>query len=216
MLGTLLGIGRFSRNALVRGLCYGYVEFFRNIPVLLQLLMWYLVFTESCRRASKRRWHVRPSVFLSKGGLQFPMPGVEPGPWRSRRSACSRVSPASGRWARFARQRREATRPSVPVVAPGLAIVIAVAVLGWLVGGAPPAWTSRRRRRSSSIDGGAVTPEFLAVLLGLTLYTAAFVAEVVRAGIQSVPRGQDRGRRRARADARPGDAAGACCRRRCA
>ena len=46
ILGTLLGVGRFSRNALVRGLCYGYVETFRNIPVLLQLLMWYLLFTE--------------------------------------------------------------------------------------------------------------------------------------------------------------------------
>src|SRR5215216_900333 len=46
LLGTMLGIGRFSRNAIVRGLCYAYVELFRNIPVLLQLLMWYLLFTE--------------------------------------------------------------------------------------------------------------------------------------------------------------------------
>jgi general L-amino acid transport system permease protein len=46
IIGTLLGVGRFSRNALVRGMCYGYVEMFRNIPVLLQLLMWYLLFTE--------------------------------------------------------------------------------------------------------------------------------------------------------------------------
>ena len=46
LLGTALGIGRFSHNALVRGICYGYVEIFRNVPVLLQLLMWYLTFTE--------------------------------------------------------------------------------------------------------------------------------------------------------------------------
>jgi len=46
ILGTLIGVGRFSRNAIVRGVCYAYVEFFRNIPVLIQLLMWYLLFTD--------------------------------------------------------------------------------------------------------------------------------------------------------------------------
>ncbi len=73
ILGTLLGIGRFSHNAIVRGLCYGYVEAFRNIPVLLQLLMWYLVLTE---------WLPDPGAplsafglfFLSKGGFTFPVP----------------------------------------------------------------------------------------------------------------------------------------------
>lgn len=65
VLGTLLGIGRFSRNALVRGLCQAYVEFFRNVPILLQLLMWYLLFTEVLPDASEA-WQVG-SVFLSKG-----------------------------------------------------------------------------------------------------------------------------------------------------
>ncbi len=48
IIGTVIGVGRFSRNALVRGLCYGYVELFRNVPILLQLLMWYLLLTEHC------------------------------------------------------------------------------------------------------------------------------------------------------------------------
>ena len=73
VLGTLLGVGRFSGNAVVRGLCYCYVELFRNIPVLLQLLVWYLMLTE---------WLPDPGepmslgglVFLSKGGLSFPLP----------------------------------------------------------------------------------------------------------------------------------------------
>ncbi len=72
ILGTLLGVGRFSRNALVRGLCYAYVEFFRNVPVLLQLLMWYLLFTEVLP-AAQDAWTLGP-LFLSKGGLSFPIP----------------------------------------------------------------------------------------------------------------------------------------------
>jgi general L-amino acid transport system permease protein len=77
ILGTLLGIGRFSRNALVRGVCYAYVEFFRNVPVLLQLLMWYLLFTEVLPAAADA-WTLGP-LFLSKGGLSFPIPIWEAG-----------------------------------------------------------------------------------------------------------------------------------------
>src|SRR5512139_1022540 len=73
VLGTLLGIGRFSRNAIVRGLCYGYVELFRNIPVLLQLLMWYLVFTELLPDPFDPV-KAFGLFFLSKGGFQYPIP----------------------------------------------------------------------------------------------------------------------------------------------
>jgi general L-amino acid transport system permease protein len=115
VLGTLLGVGRFSRNALVRGLCSVYVELFRNIPVLLQLLMWYLLLAEAMPPVDAPR-QLGP-MMLSKNGLA----------WQS-----------------------------------GI--------------GAEALFT--------------LSPEFLAVLMGLTLYTTAFVAEVVRAGIQAVPRGQ--------------------------
>jgi general L-amino acid transport system permease protein len=73
----------------------------------------------------------------------------------------------------------------VPVV-----IVVCCSLAGWALGGAPTALNSPTKGDFSIENGGALTPEFLAVLLGLTLYTAAFIAEVVRGGIQSVPRGQ--------------------------
>jgi general L-amino acid transport system permease protein len=131
LIGGLVGVGRFSRNALVRGLCRVHVEFFRNIPVLLQLLMWYLIFTEVLPDAlTPWRWG---AVFLSKGGLSYPSPS----------------------WT-------------------GGALVWDVPFLG-----------------EFAVEGGAaLTPEFMALLLGLTLYTSAFVAEVVRAGIAAVPLGQ--------------------------
>jgi general L-amino acid transport system permease protein len=112
--GTVLGIGRLSGNALARWLCYAYTEFFRNIPLLLQLLMWYVVLVE-LMPDTETPLHFRDWVFLSKEGLALP----------------------------------------------------------WLMS-----------------DGLTLTPEFLALTWGLALYTSAFVAEVIRSGIQSVPLGQ--------------------------
>ena len=73
VLGTLLGVGRFSHNAIVRGLCYGYVELFRNVPVLLQLLMWYLLFTDILPPIAEP-FTLGGMAYLSKGGFSFPVP----------------------------------------------------------------------------------------------------------------------------------------------
>ncbi len=187
ILGTLLGIGRFSRNALIRGLCYGYIEFFRNIPVLLQLLMWYLFLTEALPFAMDAITF--GPFFLSKGGLIFPKPIWEVGHlWGfiGLVAGCL-VAFVYRRWAfkQFEATGRLRSTFWVPV-----AIVIGMGVLGWLAGGAPFHFDFPKKGDFSIENGGSLTPEFLAVLLGLTLYTAAFVAEVVRAGIQSVATGQ--------------------------
>ncbi len=187
LLGTLLGVGRFSRNALVRGLCLAYVELFRNIPVLLQLLMWYVVLTEVLPAASEA-WTVGP-FFLSKGGLNYPIPVWAMGQlW----AAIGLLAGIALAWAyrRWAIRRFEATGQVrsmfwVPVV-----IVILASLAGWLLGGAPTELNRPVKGDFSIENGGALTPEFLAVLMGLTLYTASFIAEVVRGGIQSVPAGQ--------------------------
>jgi general L-amino acid transport system permease protein len=188
VLGTLLGIGRFSRNALVRGLCYGYVELFRNIPVLLQLLMWYLVFTELLPDPFDPV-SAFGLVFLSKGGFQYPVPVWGLGQGLAAIGALVGIGLAwlYRRWARQAFERTGHVRSMFWVP---LAIVIGTAVVGWLVGGAPTAWNIPHHGEGMVEGGSAVTPEFMAVLLGLVFYTSAFVAEVVRAGIQSVSHGQ--------------------------
>ncbi len=187
VLGTLLGVGHFSRNALVRGLCRVYIEVFRNIPVLLQLLMWYLLFTELLPATTEPL--VLGPLYLSKGGLNFPIPIWAPGPalaavglllglvlaWLQRRRAIRRFEQTGQPTSRF----------WVP-----MAIPLLTTLLGWLLGGAPTQFDSPLQGTFAIENGGALTPEFMAVLLGLTIYTAAFVAEVVRGGIQSVARGQ--------------------------
>jgi len=187
LLGTLIGVGRFSRNALVRGLCLCYVEVFRNIPVLLQLLMWYLFFTEVLP-VSTEAWHIGP-LFLSKGGLNFPIPTWAFGQLLAAGALVAGLVPA-WLYRRHAQRQFEATgNPRSTVLAP-LAVALGCAVVGWIVGGAPTGLDSPIQGEFAIENGGALTPEFMALLLGLTVYTAAFVAEVVRGGIQSVSLGQ--------------------------
>ena len=187
VLGTLLGVGRFSRNALVRGICLSYVEFFRNIPVLLQLLMWYVMLTEVLPAAANA-WVVGP-FFLSKGGLNFPIPVWGTGQlW----AAYGLLPGLLLGWAyrRWSVRQFEATgQPRSMVILPAM-IVLLASVAGWALGGAPTDFNRPVMGDFSIENGGALTPEFLAVLMGLTLYTAAFIAEVVRGGIASVARGQ--------------------------
>lgn len=187
VLGTLLGVGRFSRNALVRGLCYAYVEFFRNVPVLLQLLMWYLFFTEALPAAAEA-WKVGP-FFLSKGGLSFPVPVWSSGQFWAAIGLIAGAALALV-YRRWARLRFEATGQLKSMVWVPVAICLAVSLLGWVAGGAQTAFDFPAKGEFAIEHGGSLTPEFLSVLLGLTIYTAAFVAEVVRSGIQSVARGQ--------------------------
>lgn len=188
VIGVLIGVGRFSRNALVRGLCYGYVEVFRNVPVLLQLLMWYLLFVEVLP-PPQAAWTAAGLFYLSKGGFAFPVPI-----WRAAHAwmligVLAGIAVGWG-WRRWVQRQFELTgddrdRVWVPVLAIPL-----FATLGWLAGGAPDRW-SVPQQLPFAVDGGAsATPEFLALLVGLVVYTAAFVAEVVRGGIQSVARGQ--------------------------
>ena len=188
VLGVLVGVGRFSRNALVRGLCYGYVELFRNVPILLQLLMWYLFFVEVLPQPDAA-WNLFDLFFLSKGGFAFPVPAWATGHGVMALGALAGLG--VGWWWRQRAQRQfeltgqNSNRWAVPVAA-----VVGLALLGWAIGGAPTQWSLPEQQGFMVEGGAAATPEFMAVLVGLTMYTASFVAEVVRGGIQSVSHGQ--------------------------
>lgn len=188
VLGTLVGIGRLSRNVLVRSLCGAYVEALRNVPLLLQLFIWYFLLTEALPPIEEAL-HPLPGVFFSKNGLQFPVPEWAPGHWGTLAGAAVGLVACWG-WSRVVRQRRERTGQAWPVWIPGLLIVAALAAVGWAVGGMPMGLDVPEKTEINVVNGAAVTPEYLTVLFGLTLYTAGYIAEVVRAGIQSVPFGQ--------------------------
>ncbi|MFN4089431.1 MAG: amino acid ABC transporter permease [Alphaproteobacteria bacterium] len=188
IIGTLIGIARLSRNWLVAKMASGYVEIVRNMPLLLQLFFWYSAIT-GLLPAVSAAIEVIPGVYLSKSGLMYPVP--EPSPahgWMTGAFVLAVV--ASVFYARWARRRQEATGERPPVLRVVLALVVGLVALAWLAGGAPTALDVPTRGRFTYTGGASVSPEFLALLLGLTIYTAGFIAEIVRSGILAVPWGQ--------------------------
>lgn len=181
VLGVAVGLLRLSHHPLVAGLCAAYVEIFRNIPLLIQLLAIYLLITELLPGSSDA-WSVDGAALLSKEGLQIAVP-------ESGKLAllCALVAFAVG-----AALGMQAARRWLEVGAGLIALAIgAVAALGaWLIFGATAGW-SRPVLDGFLISGGAsLTPEFLALWLGLALFTSASIAELVRAGALAVPAGQ--------------------------
>lgn len=187
LIGTVIGIGRFSANFLVRKVCYGYVEFFRNVPVYLQLLIWYIVFTDMLPSFDDA-WEFG-HAYLSKGGFSIPWPVWQLGQSLAVAGLLIAVV-ASYVYSRRARRHFDLTGQPRPVFRVALGLIVGMSLLGWALGGAPMAW-SLPEKGFFQVEGGAsLSPEFMALLIGLVLYTAAFIAEIVRSGIASVSLGQ--------------------------
>ena len=188
LLGTFIGIGRLSRNFLLRSLCGAYVEFFRNVPLLLQLFIWYFILTETLPTIEEALKPL-PGVFFSKNGLQFPIPLWAEGHALTLAGMFLGLLLAVW-WARKARRYFEISGQLRPVALPALALLAGLGLLGWLLGGSPAALDIPESTELNVVGGGSLTPEYMTVLMGLTIYTAAYIAEIVRGGIQAVPFGQ--------------------------
>ena len=188
IIGVAIGIARLSTNWLVARLASGYVELVRNIPLLLQLFFWYSVITGLLPPVSAAVG-LLPGVFLSKSGLMYPVPNYTPVYiFMAVALLCAVV--ASVFFAKWAKRRQELTGQQSPTLWVGLGIIIGLPLLAWLAGGAPLSLDVPTKGRFTFAGGSNVTPEFLALLLGLTIYTAGFIAEIVRGGIVAVAWGQ--------------------------
>ena len=188
LLGTVIGLGRLSRNALARWLCTAYVEVLRNVPLLVQLLAWYISVTELLPDAANPI-RLLPHVYLSKSGLAYPTPVWARG-WAFALAGLPLGLAATWALFRWARARRERTGHTPQVRWGALVVFLAIPALGWAIGGAPRALDVPEVTPFNVAGGGGVTPEFLALLLGLVGFTAAYVAEIVRSGVLAVPHGQ--------------------------
>jgi general L-amino acid transport system permease protein len=188
ILGTLIGIARLSQNWLVAKLASVYVETIRNIPLLLQLIFIYALFGFALPEQLDPLV-VGGGFFLSKSGLMFPLLKLEPA-----HAAVAGLFLASllamivyNVWAK---RRQNRTGVSPPRLLPSLGILFLPALALFLALGAPAEFDVATKTRFRFIGGGAIAPEFLTVLVGLVLYTAAFIAEIVRSGILAVSYGQ--------------------------
>ena len=188
VIGTVIGIARLSTNWLVSRLASVYVETVRNIPLLLQLFFWYSAITGLLPPVSAAIG-LLPGLYLSKSGLMYPVPVYTP-VYAFMGLALLCGCAAAVLFAKWAKRRQEQTGRRAPVLWVGLGAVLGLPVLVWLAGGAPTDFDVPTRGRFSFTGGSSVTPEFLALLMGLTIYTAGFIAEIVRGGILAVPWGQ--------------------------
>jgi len=187
ILGTIVGIARLSKNWLVAKLSAVYVEVMRNIPLLLQLFFWYALISESLP-GPRQAFNPMPGVFLSNRGLKVPLIEGDAISWILGGLFVAIV--LSVIWANIARRKQEKTGKIVPVFKPALALLVICPVLGWLVSGADLSISVPVLKGFNFQGGLTVTPEFTALIVGLVTYTSAFIAEVVRSGIQAVNKGQ--------------------------
>jgi general L-amino acid transport system permease protein len=188
ILGTFLGIARLSKNWLVSKLAAIYIEVMQDIPILLQLFFWYSFFYDIL---PSPREAIEPitGVFMSNRGLVFAVPE-----WHDAYQYMA-IAGIVGCIAvygmrRWARERQKETGQIFPVFMVSIGIIIGLPLATWLMAGAPHAMSIPKLVGFNFRGGLNMSPEFGALLLGLVLYTAAFVAEIVRAGIQAIGKGQ--------------------------
>ena len=188
IFGTLIGIARLSRNWLVAKLSLVYVETFRNIPLALQLLFWWSLLRAGAP-APRQAWQPLPGFFVSNRGVEFPVPQSNPAHLWMFLAFVVGLAGAVG-VSRWAKRRQIATGAQFPSGRVGAGLIVGLPLLVFVAAGAPMTVDWPALKGFNFAGGGAVSPEFTALLLGLIIYTASFIAEIVRAGILSVSWGQ--------------------------
>ncbi len=188
ILGIFVGIFRLSPNWLLSKLSESYIELARNIPLLLQLFFWYAVFTEIFPDV-KESLNPIPGVFISQRGFFFPI-FKEHFIWKWVWMTFIGGGLLTYGTSLFLNKLREKTGEKKSLLPFGLLFLFVVPILIWFFGGAPHELDIPQLGGFNFSGGMTLTPEFVALMLGLVIYAGAFNGEIVRAGIESVSRGQ--------------------------
>ncbi|TPE53448.1 amino acid ABC transporter permease [Maribrevibacterium harenarium] len=187
IIGVIMGLARLSQNWLVARLATVYIETLRNLPLLLQMFFWYFAVLAALP-------HPRDSIifgdfFLNKRGIYSPNPIFQDGMDFVIVAFVLSIVAAIGLIV-WAKKRQTLTGEWFPAYWTSLALIIAVTVLAFIAAGSPVEFDLPQKSRFNVSGGMVLVPEFVAVLIALSTYTGAFIAEIVRAGILSVNWGQ--------------------------
>jgi general L-amino acid transport system permease protein len=188
ILGFTVGVMRLSKNWVISSAATLYIEIIRNIPLLLQIFIWYALVLKPLP-GPKLAINISDAVFISNRGIITPHPTFGEGAWIS---VALLVAALIGTWAfrRWSSKRQEATGKKLPVWWISIAIIIATPLLGLLAAGWPLVWDYPVLAGFNFRGGMTLVPEFIALFLALVAYTATFIAEIVRSGIIAVSNGQ--------------------------
>jgi general L-amino acid transport system permease protein len=187
VLGLVIGLMRLSRNWLASRMAAAYIETMRNVPLLLQLFIWYRLVLSPLPQA--RDAITVGSASLSNKGLTLPAPQFGPGAWMAWVGLLAAVI-LSVFILRWGRRQQEATGRKPPTGLLAALLYVALPVLFFAAAGWPVSFDHPVRSNFGFSGGMTLVPEFMALLLALSIYTAAFIAEAVRAGIAAVSKGQ--------------------------
>ena len=188
VIGFIAGVLRLSSNWLINRIFYVFVEFSRNVPVLLWILLWHGVIIHSLPHP-KNSISLVDGIYLSNRGFYVPKPLFEPAFWWVTAAVVASIAGAVI-FARLAQKRQEQTGQAYPVLTINTAIIVIVPVIVYFLAGSPvnlemPVF------KGFNFNGGLVlSPEFVALTFALGVYTGAFIAEIVRSGILAVSHGQ--------------------------
>ena len=188
IIGFLVGVGRLSSNWLVAKLSQVYVEIFRNIPPLLVIFFFYtgvLSLLPSARDSLELPF----DIYLNNRGVAFPKAVFGPGSWLMGVALLAAIAAVIG-LSIWARKRQMATGQQFPVVRTGILILILLPLIAYFVSGMPVTLDIPEKGRFNLSGGTVIGPEFMSLYLALSLYTAAFMAEIIRGGILGVAKGQ--------------------------
>ncbi len=188
LLGFFIGIGRLSQNWLINRLALVYIEIFRNVPLLLQIMFWYFGVLRNLP-SPRNSFTAGDVVFFNNRGLI--LPAIEAGPGAIWYGLALLAGIAAVFWfKRRAKQARFVAGEILPVWRPVALVLVVALMMAFLLAGVPFSLEIPVLRGFNFRGGISVIPEFVALVLALSLYTASFIAEIVRAGIQSVDKGQ--------------------------
>jgi general L-amino acid transport system permease protein len=189
ILGTLVALARLSSNWLMNKLALAFIEFHRNIPLLVLLFIWYFsVFREL--PGVQESIQLPGPIFLNQRGVYAVWPRLNETGWVFVASIVVGIIAAVILWNTL-RKRRELTGKETYFGRVSLAALFLFPLFGWFLSGGEPFWIDVPSLQGFNFRGGLrLTPEYTALFVGLVTYTAAFIAEVVRSGIQAVDRGQ--------------------------
>jgi len=188
LIGVFMGIAQVSGNLLITRIAETYVEILRNVPVLLILLFIYgvvLAGLPSVRQA----WEFFPDGFLTQRGIYFPRP-IALDNFFLVVLALGATLIFSIFFTRWAKKRKNETGLALPVIRINLAVLLIVPVAVFFLTGQPLDWDAPVLRGFNFVGGMKLTPEFIALVVGLSIYRGAFIAENVRSGILAVPKGE--------------------------
>ncbi len=188
ILGFLAGVLRLSGNWLISRLVYVYVEFTRNVPVLLQILLWYGIIVHSLPHPRDAAEPIS-GFFLSNRGFFIPKPIFESGMWFVVAVLAAAIVGAVF-FARYAKRVQMETGKHYPVFTINAGMILGLPILAFLIAGIPATIEWPALKGFNFKGGLPITPEFFALWFALSVYTAAFISEIVRAGILSVSHGQ--------------------------